>query len=243
MAQKSRATAAVCVGTQKIMVRLYAVTDREQTRAFHLLHLGCGSRLKQQYVCISDGAVVDTESRARAYEYSKGQHVVFTPAELEELEQIDDGEIELVEYIPPSAVDPVYFDRADYLAPDDEDGEPYRVLAAALAATKRAAVGQYTSRGRQRLVLLRVTPGRILIMHHLYYADDVRTPPPLAVGDPLRSKDLDKATQAIRRRSSDRFTPSKYVDAAKRRLQEAAVRKAEGGAAEPMREEAADDAP
>jgi len=54
-----------------------------------------------------------------------------------------------------SAVDPVYFESAYYLGPDEGGEKPYRLLAIALAKTQRAAVAKLVSRGKEQIIMIR----------------------------------------------------------------------------------------
>jgi DNA end-binding protein Ku len=228
MGAQSRASAVVRFGEWRIPVRLYAMTDPESTRAFHLVHHGCGSRLRSQYVCAADGAVVPVEQRAKAYELTKGEHVTFTPGEIEAIQSEDDGLIQVSEYMPLEAIDPLYYDeRADYLEPAD-DGAAYLVMVWALTMAGLVAVGQYTSRGRQRIVLLRPLPHG-LGMQHLRYLDDVREPPKLKHGAESKRDDFDAALDLIQRHSRKTFDPGRYKDHARDRLHAQALRKAAAG--------------
>ena len=65
----------------------------------------------------------------RGYEVAKGEDVRLSDGELEALEAEANSAIELKEFIPINKVDPVYFEHAYYLAPDEGGEKPYRLLA------------------------------------------------------------------------------------------------------------------
>ena len=62
-----------------------------------------------------------------------------------------------------SAVDPVYFESAYYLGPDEGGEKPYRLLAIALAKTQRAAVAKLVSRGKEQIVMIRPYRGGLVL--------------------------------------------------------------------------------
>src|SRR5215510_2011491 len=76
-------------------------------------------------------------------------------AELESLEAESSNNIELKEFIPLSKIDPVYFENAYYVGAGESGEKPYRLLADALASSKRAAIAQLVTRGKEQLVLIR----------------------------------------------------------------------------------------
>lgn len=87
--------------------------------SFNLLHTKCGSRMRNRHFCPVCNVVVERSDLVRGYEFEKGQYVQVTDAELDALEAEANSNIELKEFIPIEKVDPVYFEDANYLAPDE----------------------------------------------------------------------------------------------------------------------------
>ena len=84
-----------------------------------------GSRLKQQYVSEKDQTVVERAEMVKGYEFEKDRFVIFQPDELKALEESPSHTIDIVAFIPAKAVDPIYYDKAYFLAPDKRGGKPY----------------------------------------------------------------------------------------------------------------------
>src|SRR3982074_1723215 len=98
---------------------------------------------------------------------------MFTPGELKALEEAGTHSAEITEFVPAKSVDPVFFDKAYYLAPDKGGAKPYALLASALRASGRCALGRWAARGKQHIVLIRPTgDGEAggLVMQQLLYA-------------------------------------------------------------------------
>ena len=110
MAARSIASLTVSFGLVSIPVKLYSATEPSRAISFNLLHKTCGSRLRQQYVCIKEDVVVPREEMAKGYEFAKDQYVMFTPEELKALEEVGTHTAEITEFVPITAIDPVYFD-------------------------------------------------------------------------------------------------------------------------------------
>src|SRR6266568_729554 len=108
-------------GLVAIPVEIHSAT-KSQHVSFHLLHASCAARLKNRYLCPVCNEVVERDQLVRGYEIAKGQYVRFTDEELDTIEAEANNNIELKEFIPIEKVDPVYFESAHYLAPD-EGGE------------------------------------------------------------------------------------------------------------------------
>ncbi|MEP6943283.1 MAG: Ku protein, partial [Betaproteobacteria bacterium] len=132
MAARSIASLTVSFGLVSIPVKLYSATEASRAISFNLLHKGCGSRLRQQYMCIKEDVPVAREDMVKGYEFAKDQYVIFSPEELKALEEAGTQMAEITEFVPIEAVDPVYFDKAYYLAPDKGGAKPFALLASAL---------------------------------------------------------------------------------------------------------------
>src|SRR5437773_10115917 len=137
MAARSIATLTVSFGMVSIPVNLYSAAEASRAISFNLLHKACGSRLKQQYMCIKEEVPVAREDMAKGYEFAKDQYVMFSPEELKALEETGTHTAEITEFVPLDSVDPVYFDKAYYLAPDKGGAKPYALLTRALRESKR----------------------------------------------------------------------------------------------------------
>src|SRR5215470_12614925 len=118
MAARSIASLTITFGLVAIPVKLYSATEASKTIHFNLLHKECGSRLKQQYICAREEVPVGREDMVKGYEFAKDQYVTFTPEELKAMEEVGTHMAEITEFVPLETVDPVYFDKAYYLAPD-----------------------------------------------------------------------------------------------------------------------------
>src|SRR5687767_15829483 len=86
MAARSIASLTVSFGLVAIPVKLYSATESSRTVSFNMLHKGCGSRLKQQYICAREGIPVERDDVVKGYEFAKDQYVMFSPQELKALE-------------------------------------------------------------------------------------------------------------------------------------------------------------
>ena len=228
MAARSIASLSVSFGLVSIPVKLYTATEASRTISFNMLHKGCGSRLKQQYLCIKDEVPVAREDIVKGYEFSKDQYVIFTPEELKAMEEVGTHMAEITEFVPLEAVDPVYFDKAYYLAPDKGGAKPYALLAKALRDSKRCALGRWAARGKQYIVMIRpVEEG--LVMQQLLYAGEVRAMKDLEIPPTeVKPAELKLAQMLIEQQASETFDPSQYTDEVATRIEAAIAKKVEG---------------
>ncbi len=150
----------------------------------------------------------------KGYEFAKDQYVMFTPEELKALEEAGTQTADITEFVPISAVDPVYFDKAYYLAPDKGGAKPYALFAKALRESKRCALGRWAARGKQYIVMIRpVDDG--LVMQQLLYAGEVRSINEIEIPEDRRASDaeLKLAKQLIEQQTSaTRSIRAQYTD-------------------------------
>src|SRR5712692_2642373 len=158
MAARPIASGTVSFGLVSIPVKLYSAGESKSAVSFNLLHAKCKSRLKQQYVCPTDNEIVPRDQMVKGYEFAKDQYVAFTEEELKAMGQEAQRAIEITEFVPAEEVDPIYFDGAYYLGPDQGGDKAYHLLVRAMRETGRAALAKWAARGKQYLVLIRAAP-------------------------------------------------------------------------------------
>jgi DNA end-binding protein Ku len=221
-------SATISFGLVSVPVSLYSASESAATVSFNMLHKSCGTRLKQQYICPNEGEVVEKDDIAKGYEFAKGKYVTFTPEEIKALDEKATNSIDIVEFVPLSAVDRIFLEKVYYLGPDKGGDRAYRLLGEALKETGRAALGQYSARGKQHLVLVRPLDG-VLVMEQLHYAAELRPATEVPHPEtPVKEAELALARQLIEQSSNDEFKPENYHDTVRERVLEAIQSKVEG---------------
>lgn len=227
-APRSIGSLTVSFGLVAIPVKLYTATQSAGQLSFNLLHKDCGSRLKQQYVCLKDGQLVERDDMVKGYEFAKDQYVAFTPEEIKALEEVGTHAVEISEFVPIEAIDPVYFDKTYYLAPDKGAAKPYALLTEALKESKRCAVGRWAAKGKAYIVILRPI-GNVLTMQQLRFASEVRSANEIEIAKPdVKAGEMKLARQLIEQQQTDTFDPTAYVDEVRGRIEAAIQKKVEG---------------
>ena len=217
----------ISFGLVTVPVKLYTAT-KDLTPSFTQLHKECGSRLRQQYVCLKDGQIVERDDMVKGYEFAKDQYVAFSPQEIKALEEVGTHSVEISEFVPIESIDPVYFDKTYYLAPDKGAGKPYTLLTEALKESKRCAVGRWAAKGKAYIVILRPM-GDVLTMQQLHFANEVRSAKEIDVGKAdVKPGEMKLARQLIDQQQADLFDPTAYVDEVRGRIEAAIQKKVEG---------------
>ena len=228
MAARSISTATISFGLVTVPVRVYPATTLSAGLSFHMLHAKDKVRLKQQYVCPRDDEVVPRSEMVKGYEYAKDKYVVFTNEELKALDEQATHGIEITEFLPADAVDPVYFEKTYYLGPDKGGEKAFALLAEAMGEVDRVALAQYAARGKSYLVLLRATGSR-LVMQQLFHSDEVRDASEVPGSSRQnREAEVKLARQLIDQISEDEFKPEKYEDVVRKRIAKLIQQKLKG---------------
>jgi len=229
MPARSIGTANISFGLVSVPVQIYSSSESKASISFNMLHKKCGTRLKQQYICPKDNnEVVGRDETVKGYEFAKDQYVILTTEELKALEEKATSMIDVMEFVPLEKVDREYLEKVYYLGPDKGGDRAYRLLAAALKDTGKAALGQYSARGRQHLILLRPLNG-VIVMEQLHYADEIRpsSEVPIPEGD-VKPMELTLAKQLIDQTTNENFEPGKYKDTVRERVMEQIEKKVAG---------------
>ena len=229
MAARAIWTGTVSFGMVSIPVRLYTATESHDVR-FHLLHKKDHARLKNVRWCPIDEKAVPWEEVERGYEYAKGKYMPITEEDLDKLPVATVHTVDIANFVKLEEVDPIYYDKTYYLAPDENGAKAFTLLRRALEETGRAAVAKVAIRDKENLCLVRPY-GEVLSLETMLYANEVR-PSDELVGAADRSvkvspRELDMAVSLIEN-LSDSFNPEKYKDEFQAAVQKVIRAKVEG---------------
>ncbi len=222
------ASGQIAFGLVAIPVKLYSATEATERISFNMIHKECGSRIQQQLFCPKDERTISREETAKGYEFSRGQYVLFSEEELKAMEEKATQTIEISEFLPREAIDPIYFQKANYMTPDKGGDRAYKLLAKALEQTGRWALAKYAARGKQYLVVLRPLNGG-LVMQQLFYPNEIRAFEDLDLGDTIvKDSELKMAVQLAEMGAADEFHPENYRDEVADRIRAMIQQKIDG---------------
>jgi len=216
----------ISFGMVSIPVNLYTATESHDVR-FHLLHKRDGVRLKNVRWCPKDEKQVPWDDVVRGYEYAKGRYVPVSDEDLEHLPVKTVHTVDISDFVKLEEVDPIYFEKAYYLAPEETGIKAFALLREALEQTGRAAVAKVAIRDKENLCLVRPYQG-VLTMETMLYANEIRSTDDIAVDRAQVSpKELQMAVSLIEN-LSDSFDPTRYHDEYQAALKQLIDAKLEG---------------
>ncbi|MEV7882508.1 non-homologous end joining protein Ku [Streptomyces microflavus] len=170
---------AISFGLVTIPVKIVSATEDHDVH-FHRVHLADMGRVRTRKVCELDGEVVPQDESGKGYEIAKDQTVPVTDEELEKMPLPTAKAIEIAAFVDADTIDPVRISDSYYLAADGQvAAKPYTLLRKALERSSKVAVAKFAWHGRERLGLLRIRAGAI-VLHSMKWPDEVRDPQELA---------------------------------------------------------------
>jgi DNA end-binding protein Ku len=220
MPARSIASLSLSFGLVSIPVKLYTATESESAVRFNYMCKD-GSRAKQQYISEKSGQVVERSDLQKGYEFEKDRYVLFAPEELKALEDSASHVVDIVAFIPERSVDPLYYDKAYFVAPDKRGGKPYNLLREAMRKSGRCALAKWASKGKTHMVQIRPAEDG-LVFQQLLFADEVRSMKDLHIEQvEVSDAELKLALQIIDQAAEDSYDPAQYEDEEKKRILQA----------------------
>ena len=220
---------AVSFGLVSIAVKLYSATEEKDIR-FHQVHRTDGGRIKYQRTCSIDGEVVGYDDIAKGYDIGGGEMVILTDEDFADLPLTTSRAIDVLEFVPLAAIDPLFFDKAYYLEPQKAAVKPYVLLRDALHKSGHVAIAKVALRQREVLAVLRVH-NDVLTMSTMLWPDEVRTPDFAFLqqdAPQVREQELTMAGQLIDSLAEPVFEPDRYQDSYRQALENLIDAKVEG---------------
>ena len=159
-------------GLVTIPIKLLTAEDPQDVH-FRLLHKTCGTPIQNKRWCPVHETIVPYEETGRGFEVAKGGFVTMTEEELESVSVETSENLSIVEFVDLLEIDPLYFDKSYYLAPDEGGSKAFALLREAMREAGKVAVGKVVIREKEHLVAVRPFDGA-MVMSTLFYADEIR---------------------------------------------------------------------
>ena len=222
------------------------VAQQRRDVSFRTISRESGQPVKQRRWDPERDAEVGPDDVVKGYEFAKGRYVAVEDDELERFAARQEKTIEILQFVDLPEVDPVYYERAYWIEPQERAERPYALLRAAMEETGRAAVGRFVLSTKEHLVLLR-PQGDALTMETLYWPEDIRIRDHEEISDRLAGVDVKKEELAMAEQLIDGLTqpfdPERYANQTRAALLDFLEAKAEGQEPALDTEEAEEPAP
>ena len=217
---------AISFGMVSIPVKLFTATDSKDV-SFRQLHREDNARVRQLRWCSVEDKEIPLDEIVRGYEYAKDSYVILDAEDFDKLPLASRRTIELQAFVNAEEIDPVYYEKAYYLEPDEAGVKPFALLLRALEEKGLTAIAQIAIRSKEQLCALRPVDGRIML-ETLHYPDEIR----MRELEPAETVDVSdeemKMAFTLIEMLEQPFEPEQYKDAYRDALMEIISAKLEG---------------
>jgi DNA end-binding protein Ku len=203
---------AISFGLVTIPVQLFTA-GRPGGISFHQLHQTDQARIRYVKFCGRENKPVPNEEITKAYEYQRDRYVTLSDEELAAADPVMARTIDILKFVETGEIDPVYFEKPYYLAPQPGGEKAYLLLAKALTKTGRVAIGKCVIRTKQYLVTLRPRADG-LVMETMRYPDEIEDIESVLrerPATPVTDQELELAESLINQLAG-KFEPREYRD-------------------------------
>jgi DNA end-binding protein Ku len=203
-------------GLVSLPIKLYTAA-RPETISFNQLHKTDHSRVKQKLFCAAEDVELSRSDIVKGYEYEKDRYVVVDDEDIKKMAPKSAKVMEILEFVKEGEVDPVFFEKSYYVAPEDAGEKPYSLLLEALTRSGYVALAKIAMHSREHIVILRPS-GNGLTLHTMYFEDEIRKSESYkADTSAVSEKELNMAMMLVEALAA-KFEPSKYKDSYRENL-------------------------
>jgi len=223
---------AISFGLVHVPVKMFTATEDKDIH-LRMIHKACGTPIANVRTCPHCEKEVAWEEIARGYEQEKGRFVLFEPEELEAIKPDNTKTIQILDFVDLTEIDPLYYQKAYYLSPDQAGSGAYSLLLEAMRQSGKIGIAKIAIRSKSSLAAIRPVDNCIC-METMHYPDEIRPlqlVPNLPEQTNVNEKELTMAKMLIEQLSTP-FEPGKYTDDYRIALQEAIQRKISGEGAD-----------
>jgi DNA end-binding protein Ku len=220
---------AISFGLVTIPIRMFIATDNNEFH-FRQLHNVCKSPIQYKKWCPNCDCEIEQKEILRGYEYAPGSFVIITDDDLDKLPLPTARSVEIINFVEPDAIDPIYTLKSYYLGPDEIGMKPYKLLYETMKRTGKIGIGKVAFRTKEHLVALR-TYQNCILMDTIHYPNEIRNagevPGTQLDNVKIGDKEIDMA-QALVEQLTEEFEPTKYVNDYQEAIREVIEAKVQG---------------
>ena len=223
-------TGSLSFGLVNVPVGLYSATE-DRSIHFNQFRAGTSERIRNKRVGEQSGQEVAYSDIVKGYDLGGGEYVILTPEELASVAPGASRTIEVTDFVDLADIDPIYFDKPYFLAPNGKNGDrAYELLRRVMSETNKVAIATFVMREKQYLVAVRPDKSA-LVLETLLFADEVRDPVKeidvLPVEASFESREIEMAKLLIDSMTTA-WEPVRYKDTYRERVEELIDQKRQG---------------
>jgi DNA end-binding protein Ku len=186
------------------------------------------SRVKEVWYCAEEDRPIARSEMIKGYETSKDNYVAVEDEELKKIAPATATTMEILQFVGSDEVDPIFFQTSYYVTPEDKTTKPYALFVAALADTRQDAIAKVAMHNREHIVLMRPYGSGGMVLHTLYYPDELNKSHQTEVPKAKYSaKELELARSLVAQMRAP-FEPDQFKDAYRENVEQLIEQKQKG---------------
>src|SRR5437762_6772452 len=154
------------------------------------------------------GQEIRPDEVVKGYEIAPNEFAAIDPQEIKAAEIQTSDTIDLFHFVKATKVDPIYFERSYYLAPDSGAEKGYALLLEAMRKEECLGIARIGMHRREHMLILRPSED-YLVAYTMFYANEVRPAPRLDLTAEFSNKELSMATALVKGYQGD-FNPEQF---------------------------------
>ncbi|MEI9954238.1 MAG: Ku protein [Pseudomonadota bacterium] len=208
-------TGSLGFGLVQIPVSLHAAEETDEL-SLTLLDKRDFSPVGYERINKKTGKEVKWQDTVKGYESGPGKYVVLTERDFAEANPKASHQIDILDFVELSEIDPHYIDKPYVVVPDKYGKKSYALLRETLKRSGKAGIAKLVLRTRQHLCAV-IPHGKALSLLVLRFADELRGTSDLELPDEnlkklgITSKELDMAEKLVSD-MVDKWQPERYRD-------------------------------
>jgi DNA end-binding protein Ku len=225
MATRASSTGKINFGSLEIPVKMFTAASAERV-SFSCV-TPAGNPLGQKFIDSETGEDCSRSVCDRGFKTETGELVIFSKEEVESFDSENKGDVTIEEFVPLRSIDMINVDKSYYLKPNKNGNRAFRLLANSMVKTKKVAVAVWNNGGKELLTLIRPYKEG-LILHQLFFSDEVRDYEDNSPHVELTEESIRLSDNLVESLSSNKFDAKKYSDKYSERVHKAVKNKISG---------------
>ena len=164
----------------------------------------------------SEGQEIRPDETVKGYEIAPNEFAAIDPQEIKAAEIETSDTIDLFHFVKATKVDPIYFERSYYVAPDSGAEKGYALLLTAMRKEECLGIARIGMHRREHMLILRPSDD-YLVAYTMFYANEVRPAPRLALNTEFSKKEMSMAIALLEGYEGD-FDPKQFKDLYQERI-------------------------
>ena len=203
---------AINFGLVTIPVKLFTAVKTDEL-SFNMLHGKDEGRVKYERVCSVDGKPVPWDEIVKGYEYEKGEYVVITEEDFDKVNPEATQSVDILEFVDPGTINPMYFDKPYYLEPSKQGRHAYALLREALSVANKVAIARVVVRTKEYIAAVKPL-GYALVLELMHWANEIVSAGTLELpgSEKLPEAEMSMAKMLIDTMTVDSFEPEKFTN-------------------------------